>query len=292
MTLLVLGAGGQIGRAIVERAAAGVRGFDKSACNICDADAVARAMSIEGLSAVVNCAAYTAVEQAESDREHAFAVNERGAATVARLSADRHLPLIHLSTDYVYDGARNGRHVEEEPLAPCNVYGEAKAAGDRAVAALNPDYIVLRASWVFGVYGANFVKTMLRLGKMKPALSVVDDQRGGPTEARDIADAILTMWRLSRESGFRSWGVYNFAGEPPTTWCGFAREIFDRAGGPSPGILPVRSDEFPTKAVRPLNSVLDCSKIRRVFGIGQPDWRQSLARVLTSLDESRPRDVR
>lgn len=283
MTLLVLGAGGQIGRALVERAAADAVGLDRLACDICDADAVSRAMSLDGLSGVVNCAAHTAVEQAEDDRQGAFAVNEGGAATVARLSAERRLPMIHLSTDYVYGGALDGAHDEEAPLAPCNVYGEAKAAGDSAVAALNPAHLVLRVSWVFGTHGTNFVKTMLRLGRLKSELPVVDDQRGGPTEARDIADAILTMWRLSREPGFHAWGAYNFSGSPTTTWYGFAREIFELSGGPSPRIVAVRSRDFPTKAARPLNSVLDCSKIGRTFGIEQPDWRRSLVRVFSEL---------
>lgn len=283
MTLLVLGAGGQIGRALVARAGTGAVGLDRLTCDVCDADAVARAMSLGGLSAVVNCAAYTAVEQAEGDSARAFAVNEGGAAAVAWLSAARRLPVIQLSTDYVYDGSPGGAHDEEAPIAPCNVYGEAKAAGDRAVVALNPAHIVLRVSWVFGAHGTNFVKTMLRLGRLKSELPVVDDQRGGPTEARDIADAILRIWRLSRDPGFQAWGAYNFAGSPPTTWYGFAREIFELTGGPSPRVIPVRSEDFPTKAVRPLNSVMDCGKIARVFGIRQPDWRKSLARVLAEL---------
>jgi dTDP-4-dehydrorhamnose reductase len=186
LTLLVLGAGGQVGRALVERAGPGTRGFDRAACDICDEASVARALSVPMVTAVVNCAAYTAVDRAESDPEGAYAINAEGAGIVARASAARGLPIIHLSTDYVYAGTCVGSHREDEPVAPVNVYGASKAAGDAAVAAGNPAHLLLRVSWVFSVYGANFVKTMLRLGCERDELRVVADQRGGPTEARDI----------------------------------------------------------------------------------------------------------
>lgn len=287
MTLLVLGAGGQIGRALVELAGDHALGLDRAACDISDASSVARAMSAPGLSMVVNCAGFTAVDRAESEQSRAFAVNREGAAIVARAACLRHLPMIHISSDYVYDGAREGYYREEDALAPLNVYGASKAAGDVAVAAANPMHLLLRVSWVFGIHGVNFVKTMLRLGREQSELRIVDDQRGRPTEATDIARAILTMASACRQPGFKGWGTYHFAGTPTTTWYGFARAIFDRRNGRSPRLVPITSEEYPTPARRPLNATLCCAKIRRTFAIDQPDWRTSLSRVLAVIDEAR-----
>jgi dTDP-4-dehydrorhamnose reductase len=286
VTLLILGAGGQVGRALVERAGAQGLGCDRAACDITDPTAITRSLSAPALSAIVNCAAYTAVDRAESDREAAYAINAEGAGIVARASAARGLPVIHLSTDYVYAGTFFAPHREDEPVAPVNVYGASKAAGDAAVAAGNPAHLLLRVSWVFGVYGANFVKTMLRLGRQRDELRVVADQQGGPTEARDIADAIIAMAKASRRPGFAEWGTYHFAGTPPTTWHGFAQAIFERASGRSPRLVPIATRDYPTPAARPHNSTLDCSLIHRVFGLGQPDWRASLSRVLVDLGEA------
>jgi len=284
--LAVLGAGGQVGRALVERAGAAGRGLDRAACDICDERAVNRALSVADPAVVVNLAAYTAVDRAERESERAFAVNAAGAANVAKMAAARNLPIIHLSTDYVYAGAGATPFSETSPIAPVNVYGESKAAGDAAVAATNPAHLLLRVSWVFGVHGANFVKTMLRLGRERLELRVVDDQRGGPTEARDIADAILVMAAACREPGFDEWGTYHFAGAPSTSWHGFAQAIFARSRGPTPSLAKIASSDYPTPARRPLNSELDCTRIRQVFGINQPDWRSSLSRVMAELDQA------
>lgn len=286
MTLLVLGAGGQVGRALVERAGRGALAFDRQACDIGDAASVARALAAPQASLVVNCAAYTAVDRAESEREQAFTVNATGAGIVARAAAARSLPVIHISTDYVYAGSRTGAHREDQPIAPLNAYGASKAAGDAAVVAANPKALLLRVSWVFGVYGPNFVKTMLRLGRERPELRVVDDQRGGPTEARDIADAILVMAEICRRPGFSAWGPYHLAGAPSTSWFGFAQAIFERASIKPPRLIPIPTTEYKTPAIRPLNSVLDCSRIREVFALEPPDWRQSLSRVVTTLERT------
>jgi dTDP-4-dehydrorhamnose reductase len=282
---LILGAGGQVGKALALRAGAQGRGLARAACDITDRAAVAQALSVPELSAVVNCAAYTAVDRAESEPELAFAVNAEGAGIVARAAADRGLPVIHLSTDYVYASTGTEPYGEDAPIAPVNVYGAAKAAGDAAVAAGNPAHLILRVSWIFGVYGANFVKTMLRLGHQRSELRVVDDQQGAPTEARDIADAIIAIAAACRRPGFVGWGTYHFAGTPNTSWHGFARAIFERAGGPAPRLVAIPSRDYPTPAVRPLNSRLDCGRIRRVFGIDRPDWRMSLSRVIEDLRE-------
>ncbi|HXC92144.1 MAG TPA: dTDP-4-dehydrorhamnose reductase [Stellaceae bacterium] len=286
MTLLILGAGGQVGRALVERAGGRAVGLGRAACDITDPDAVARALSGAMPEIVVNCAAYTAVDRAEGDAAAAFAANAAGARTVARAAAARGLPVIHLSTDYVYAGTGVGAHREDTPIAPVNVYGASKAAGDAAVAAENPAHLVLRVCWVFGDHGSNFVKTMLRLGHERDELRVVADQMGGPTEARDIADAVLTMAEASRRPRFSAWGAYHFAGAPVTSWHGFAEAIFERAGGRRPRLMPIATRDYPTPAARPLNSTLDCGLIRRVFGIEQPDWRVALSRVIAELGEA------
>ncbi len=286
MTLLILGAGGQVGRALVERAGPQGLGCERAACDITDLAAVTRCLSAPALSAVVNCAAYTAVDRAESDRDAAYAINAEGAGIVARASAARGLPVIHLSTDYVYAGTCVGPHRETEPIAPVNLYGASKAAGDAAVAAGNPAYLLLRVSWVFGVHGTNFVKTMLRLGRERDELRIVADQQGGPTEARDIADAIIAMAKASRQASFAKWGTYHFAGAPPTSWYGFAQGIFEHACGRPPRLVPIATRDYPTPAARPPNSTLDCSLIHHVFGLDQPDWRASLSRVLADLGEA------
>jgi dTDP-4-dehydrorhamnose reductase len=286
VTLLILGAGGQVGRALLERVGAQGVGLDRAACDITDSAAVAHALSWPMLSAVVNCAAYTAVDRAEGDRERAYAVNADGAGIVARAAAAHGLPVVHLSTDYVYAGTCAGPQREDEPVSPLNIYGASKATGDRVVAAGNPEHLLLRVSWVFGVYGTNFVKTMLRLGGERDELRVVDDQRGGPTEARDIADAIIAMVMACRRQGFAGWGTYHLAGAPSTSWYGFARAIFERASNRPPRLLPIASRDYPTAAARPSNSTLDCRRIHDVFGLGQPDWRASLSRVLVELGET------
>ena len=280
--ILILGGGGQW-RGLAIRRALG-QAFDKIACDICDATSVERAMSAPSLDVVVNCAAYTDVDRAEIEQEHAFSINADGARNVACAAAARGLPVIQLSTDYVYAGTRIRPNREDTPVAPVNAYGISKAAGDAAVAHCNPAHLQLRVSWVFGVYGKNFVKTMLRLGHERHELGVVADQIGGPTEARDIADAILRMATACRRPGFSAWGVYHFAGSPSTSWYGFAQAIFERTRLPVPRLVALRTNEYPTIAARPMNSTLDCSQIYNVFGVEQPDWHASLSRVMAALE--------
>jgi dTDP-4-dehydrorhamnose reductase len=282
--LLILGAGGQVGQALGARAGAEALGLGHAACDITDRAAVVQALAAPGLSAVVNCAAYTAVDRAESEPQQAFAVNAEGAGIVARAAAERGLPMLHLSTDYVYPGTGAAPYREDQPIAPVNVYGASKAAGDAAVAAAAPAHLILRVSWVFGAHGANFVKTMLRLGRDRRELRVVDDQKGGPTAAGDIAEAIMVMAARCLEPGFAAWGTYHFAGRPSTSWYGFAQTIFARTAKPAPRLVPIASRDYPTPAARPLNSMLECGRIRRVFGIDRPDWRRSLSRVMADLE--------
>ena len=287
MTILVLGAAGQIGREVIERAGSRAVGMIHADCDIRDPDQVARSLTLPGLSLIVNCAGYTAVDRAESEGEIAFSINAEGAEIVAIRAATIEVPIIYLSTDYVFSGDGTRARREDDPVAPLNVYGRSKAAGEQAVVAANPRHIILRVSWVFGTYGTNFVKTMLRLGMERDQLRVVNDQIGGPTEARDIADAILAIAACCNEPKFSGWGTYHFAGAPAATWFEFARAIFERNGRTVPELTPIKSEEYPTPARRPRNSILDCDKINTVFGLHQPDWRLSLSRVLTTLNEAR-----
>jgi dTDP-4-dehydrorhamnose reductase len=281
--LVILGAQGQVGRALAEQARAGGiahRALARADCDIADADAVARAVA--GSSWVVNCAAYTAVDRAESDADAAHRVNARGAANVADACAVAGAALVHLSTDYVFDGERARPAREDDPVRPLGVYGASKLAGEAGVRERLARHVILRTSWVFSAHGENFVRTMLRLARSGPELRVVADQVGGPTAADDIAAAILAIVDAADRAGFSGWGTYHFSGAPAASWCDFARAIVAGTGVP---VVPIATADFPRPARRPKNSVLDCGKILRVFGIAQPDWRPALSRVLAALGE-------
>ncbi|WP_334127930.1 dTDP-4-dehydrorhamnose reductase [Sneathiella sp.] len=280
MKILVTGAGGQVGTALVERASAArldLVALDRRALDITDAAAVARVLREIRPGVVINAAAYTAVDRAETEVEAAFAINALGPENLARAAKEMDIPLLHISTDFVFDGAKAGAYVETDAVAPLNVYGQSKAEGEARIAAAMEKYIILRTAWVFG--GAqNFVNTMLRLGESRDELSIVDDQRGGPTPSLDIAAALLQMAERVAAPGFRDFGIYHYAGAPAVTWFGFARAIF--AGRKAPKLTPIPSEAYPVPAVRPKNSVLDCRKIKRVFDIDQPDWQAALSKLL------------
>ena len=234
---------------------------------------------------MINAAAYTAVDRAETDAAAAQALNAEAPARMAAAAAARGIPFLHVSTDYVFDGTGTAPWTPAAPTGPLGVYGRTKRAGEIGVAAAGGCFAILRTSWVFSAHGGNFVKTMLRLGQSRDRLDVVDDQIGGPTAAADIAEALLRMAEALTGGQGRP-GVYHFAGAPETSWAGFAREIFRQAG------LGVAVNDIPTKrfrpippARRPLNSRLDCSATETVFGISRPDWRVSLAAVLNELNE-------
>lgn len=277
MTLVIFGAGGQVGRELAELAQAqglAVRAFARAEVDITDAAAVAEA--VRGADFVANCAAYTAVDKAEAERDRAFAVNATGPGVIAQACATAGAALLHISTDYVFRGDGDRPWREDDPIAPLSVYGETKAAGEAAVRAALPRHVILRTAWVFAAHGNNFVRTMLRLGAERPELRIVADQRGGPTPAADIAAAILAIRGQALAPGFDGWGTFHFAGAPATTWHDFAAAIFAAKGGAGPVLHAIATADYPTPARRPSNSVLDCGKISRVFGLGQPDWRQAL----------------
>jgi dTDP-4-dehydrorhamnose reductase len=289
-TVLVFGAAGQVGRELVGQAwpdGLGAVGLDRAGADVTDRSAVERAIAAQRPALVVNAAAYTAVDKAEQDAARAWAVNRDGAATLAAACAAHDLPLVHLSTDYVFDGAKPGAYREDDPVCPLGVYGASKEAGEAAIRAALPRHVILRTAWVFGVHGHNFVKTMLRLGAERPELGIVADQRGCPTEAADIARAIACIaGTLLRAPDAARFGTFNYVGAPPTTWHGFAAAIFARvaaAGRKVPALRAIATADYPTPARRPANSVLDPDKLMRVYGIAPCDWAAALDRVLGAL---------
>ena len=279
MSVFIAGAGGQVGREAAALADSGAVVTSRAELDITDEGAVRAALKAARPDVVLNLAAYTAVDRAEAERDAAFAVNRDGAAILAAAAADVGAAVIYLSTDYVFDGRKVGAYREDDPTCPQGVYGESKAAGEAATAAANSRHLILRTSWVFGRYGGNFVKTMLRLSESRSALSVVDDQRGCPTPADDLARASLHLAQACLAPGFDAWGVYHYCGYAPVTWCAFAREVF-AAAGRDVAVSAITTAEFGAPAPRPANSVLDCTKTGRTFGLVPADWREGLERVV------------
>lgn len=286
MKLLVTGANGQVGREILNLRAIEVVGFRKDALDVTDVHAVRKCIARTSPDMVVNAAAYTAVDLAESGRDQAFAVNRDGAHNVARVCRETGIPLLHLSTDYVFDGVGSAPYKESDSANPVNVYGKSKWQGEEAVRTEWDHSLILRTSWVFSEHGSNFVKAMLRLFVEKDELRIVDDQIGRPTAARDIASAILDI-ASSLTADFRHWGTYHFAGQPSVSWFEFANSIAESASnagiGSVPTLVPVDSSAYPTAADRPRYTVLDTRRIAEVFGIQLPHWRNELDRVVRHL---------
>ncbi|MBU2957258.1 dTDP-4-dehydrorhamnose reductase [Paracoccus sp. 1_MG-2023] len=279
--LLVFGRTGQLATELMSLAPdATFLGRDMADLN--DPEGCARAIRDAAPCAVINAAAHTAVDRAEAERDAAHRINTEAPAAMARACAASGLPFLHVSTDYVFDGSGRTPRSEDAPTAPLGVYGATKLAGERAIADAGGQWAVMRTSWVFSAHGTNFVKTMLRLGAERDRLTIVDDQIGGPTPARDIAAAALAMIRAMLDDPAKG-GLYHFAGAPDTSWAGFAREIFAQAGL-TPEVSGIPTAEYPTPARRPLNSRLDCTRIGTDFGIPRPDWRKGLAEILKDLE--------
>ncbi len=278
--LLVFGRTGQVARELA-RLAPEARFLGRDEADLSDPDACARAIRESGCQAVINAAAYTAVDRAETEPDLAGQINAAAPAAMASAAAGLRIPFVHISTDYVFDGSGDQPWVETDPTGPLGVYGASKLDGERGIATAGGQWAVLRTSWVFSAHGANFVKTMLRLGAERDELRVVADQHGGPTPAADIASACLTMAQAMRAEPALG-GVYHFSGAADTNWAGFAREIMAQAGLAC-RVTDIASSDYPTPARRPMNSRLDCSAIRRDFGISRPDWRAGLAQVLLEL---------
>jgi dTDP-4-dehydrorhamnose reductase len=288
MKLLVLGAAGQVGRELCRRpwpTGYTLAAHDRDRIDITRRDAVSAAVEREQPDLIINAAAYTAVDRAETEPEAAWAVNCTGPANLAAACRDAAIPLIHLSTDYVFDGTKAGAYREDDPVNPLGVYGMSKEAGDRAVRAALREHVILRTAWVYSAHGHNFVKTMLRLAGEHRALRVVADQKGSPTAAGDIAAAIGAIVQ-QLAAGRARWGTYNFTGAGAVTWHGFAEAILELAApwrGPPPPVEAIATADYPTPARRPANSVLDCARIGEAFGIVPRPWREALAEVIDEL---------
>lgn len=282
MKVLVFGETGQLGR---ELAAQGdVVCLGRELADFTDPYGPVTRVEDTGADAVIIAAAYTAVDKAESEEELATTVNADAPGAIARACAARGLPLVYVSTDYVFDGSGDRPWQPDDATAPLNAYGRSKLAGEQAIAAAGGVHAILRTSWVVSAHGGNFVKTMLRLGAERARLSIVADQVGGVTPARDIAASCLEMARQLRADPGKS-GIYHFAGTPDVSWAEFAREIFAQAGLEC-DVEDIPSSDYPTPAARPLNSRLDCASLEAVFGITRPDWRQGLADILKDLKDA------
>ena len=291
MRVLVAGRTGQLATALQDRLPRDghtVVALEAPALDLTDRGSILRALEEAAPDAVVNAAAYTAVDKAESQPDLAFAVNAIGPAMLAAESAARGLPFVHLSTDYVFDGEGGAPYDEDAGPRPTGVYGQSKLAGERGAMGANPRTAILRTAWVCGPHGANFVKTMLRLAGERDAVSVVADQHGAPTFAADLADAIAAMLpRLAAApAGDPAFGLFHLTGQPHTTWHGFAEAIFAGAaarGHRVPRLSAITTAEYPTPARRPPDGRLDCGRILRVHGVRAADWRRSLSDCLDIL---------
>ncbi|MDM7256194.1 MAG: dTDP-4-dehydrorhamnose reductase [Paracoccus sp. (in: a-proteobacteria)] len=279
--MLVFGKSGQVARELA-RIAPDAHFAGRDEADLADPAACAALIRARRPAAVINAAAYTAVDRAEDEAALAGLVNTDAPGAMAAACAGLGVPFVHISTDYVFDGS--GTHPRDETAAvgPLNTYGASKLAGERAVAQAGGSWAALRTSWVFSAHGANFVKTMLRLGAERGRLSIVADQIGGPTPAAAIADALLRMAQAMQ--GGAAGGIYHFSGAPDVSWAGFAREIFAQAEL-AVEVAEIPTADYPTPAQRPLNSRLCCDRIRRDFGIARPDWRAGLTAVLKELSQ-------
>ncbi|MFY0633402.1 MAG: dTDP-4-dehydrorhamnose reductase [Vannielia sp.] len=284
MKLLVFGETGQVARELAALARDDLRieTVPRSRADLARSGEAAEVVARCDADAVINAAAYTAVDRAEEEEALALRVNGAAPGEIATACAARGLPLVHISSDYVFDGSGMAARAPAASVAPLGAYGRSKLAGEEAVRAAGGAHAILRTSWVFSAHGTNFVKTMLRLGAERARLSVVDDQHGGPTAAADIAAACVAIAADLRGDPVKT-GTYHFSGSPDVSWAGFAEEIFARAGLPCE-VARIPASSYPTPAQRPLNSRLDCTATQARFGLARPDWRPALSRVLGQLD--------
>ena len=287
--VLVIGAKGQLARALAR--CDSVDGHPIVCCGRPDADITApetlqRLVDELSPCAIVNTAAYTGVDKAEADKEPAFAVNADGCEALARVCGARGLPLIHLSTDYVFDGAARTPYTEADAIAPLGVYGASKAAGETAIRRHCPRHVILRTAWLYSMDGQNFLTTMIGLGAKREELSIIADQHGTPTWTRDVAAAITAILRpILAGADEAEWGTYHLTAQGSTTWFGFATEIFRlaaEAGQRAPRLKAITTAEYPLAARRPAYSVLDCSKIGASLGIRMPAWQESLRQCIAA----------
>ncbi|MEL6648306.1 MAG: dTDP-4-dehydrorhamnose reductase [Pseudomonadota bacterium] len=283
MKVLVFGQSGQVGRELQALASrAEIESLNRARADFTDLGACAAHVATTDANAIIIAAAYTAVDQAESDEATAQVVNADTPGAIAQAAAKRNLPVVYISTDYVFDGRGETPFSTDHPVAPLGAYGRTKEAGEFQVRNAAGPHAIVRTSWVFSSHGNNFVKTMLRLGAERDTLNIVADQVGGPTAASDIANACLNIAGQLIEAPEKS-GTYHFSGGPDLSWADFARAIFDRAGLPC-HVNNIPASEYPTPAARPLNSRLDNTTTQSTFGITRPDWGPALDAVIQARD--------
>ena len=284
LNILITGARGQLGSSLRQLGSVSPNNYlatDVAELDITDAGAVLQTVKEQRIDVIVNCAAYTNVERAEEDEARADLLNHKAAAYLAAAAKETGATLIHVSTDYVFDGTAHLPYTEDTPTAPLGVYGRTKLAGERAVAESGCKYLTFRTAWLYSEYGNNFLKTMLRLTAEKERLNVVFDQAGTPTYAGDLAMTIFSIVEGGYFAGNE--GLYHFSNEGVASWYDFAAEIAAAAGHDKCRIRPCRTAEFPTKAARPAYSVLDKSKIKETFGLEIPHWRESMLYCLKNM---------
>lgn len=279
MKLLIFGQTGQVARELA-RLTPEATFLGRDRADLMDPAACAAAIAASDADAIINAAAWTAVDRAETEEAAATTVNGDAPTAMAQAAAARGLPFLHISTDYVFDGTGDQPFTPDHPTAPLGAYGRSKLKGEQGVRAAGGRHLILRTSWVVSAHGTNFVKTMLRLGRERESLNVVADQIGGPTPAADIAQALVTAAEAMTQGA--SGGTHHFSGAPDTSWADFARAIMDQAQLPC-RINDIPSSEYPTPAKRPLNSRLDCRAFTAAFGIPRPDWPQGLAEIVREL---------
>ncbi|MBU1569124.1 MAG: dTDP-4-dehydrorhamnose reductase [Proteobacteria bacterium] len=288
MRILITGSEGQLGWELLRQAAffnIEAIGLDLPYLDITVEPGITKVFKEHKPDILINAAAYTNVDKAETDEKACFAVNVNGPENLAAACRDIGIPMIHISTDYVFDGTNKTPYTENDPVSPANVYGRSKAEGENGVRNIIEKHIILRTSWLYGVHGHNFVKTILKLGKEKEVIGVVSDQFGSPTSAVDLAETVLTIApRILNNYEITTFGTYNYCGEGITSWHGFAEKIIEAAKQYSPvtttQVKPLTTEDYPTKAKRPAFSALDCSLIRQKFGITPKAWQKSLEAVI------------
>ncbi|MCP3952560.1 MAG: dTDP-4-dehydrorhamnose reductase [Desulfobacterales bacterium] len=293
MRILLTGAKGQLGWEILRQApdhACDCVGIDIEEADLTDPDQVDRVISATRPDLLIHAAAYTRVDAAQTDKQAAFAVNRDAAGHLAAACDEVHIPMVHISTDFVFDGKKVEPYLENDPVAPLSIYGQSKAAGEEAVRQTLDRHLIIRTAWLYGIHGSNFVKSMLRLVRENQALRVVSDQIGCPTFAADIAGALLTLCGRIQIQSQVPWGTYHLCGRGAVSWHGFAQNIMQIAHRlnmlPVVNVTPISTAEYPTAAPRPAFSVMSCEKIQARFGIVAPPWQTSLENMLKRLSKS------
>lgn len=281
LKILISGQQGQVSRELQARLGdlAHLHVLGRDQLDLAHPEGIAEKVRAIAPDLIINAAAHTAVDQAESEPELAFAINATAPGVFAEEAKRLGIPLIHYSTDYVFDGSKAGAYTEDDATNPLGVYGQSKLAGEQAIAAVGGQHLILRTSWVYSTHGRNFLLTMQRLLQEKPELRVVADQIGAPTWAGTIADSTRQLIQHWQAGNAGDWGVYHLTAQGETSWFGFAQAIGEQLkaqGKPCANLLPIASSEYPTPARRPLNSRLDCSRLQREWNVSQPDWHQAL----------------